>query len=251
MVRDNTTWSVPTQWPELRADEAHVWRAALEQPPAEVERLSRHLSADEMARAARFRFPLHRDHFIVARGLLRLIIGRYLQVAAPSLTFAYSPYGKPQLAGAFENSNLRFNLSHSHELVLYALTRRRDLGVDVERLRADVVGEGIAERFFSAAEIKALRALPEESQVEAFFNCWTRKEAYIKAIGEGLSHPLDQFDVSLAPGEPARLIGTRGDPQELERWSLFDLAPGDGYAGALIVEGRDLEVEYWHYGRNI
>jgi 4'-phosphopantetheinyl transferase len=251
MVRVNTTWNDPTQWPQLRADEAHVWRASLDQTPADVERFSQHLSEDEMARAARFRFPQHRDHFIVARGLLRLIIGRYLQVAPTSLVFSYSPYGKPELAGDFENGDLCFNLSHSHELVLYALTRRRAVGVDVERLRPDVVGEGIAERFFSTTEVKALRALPELSQVEAFFNCWTRKEAYIKAIGEGLSHPLDQFDVSLAPGEPAALLGTRGAPQEIERWSLFDLAPGAGYAAALVVEGRDLEVKYWHYGRNI
>jgi 4'-phosphopantetheinyl transferase len=247
MTIDKPTWRVPTQWPQLQADETHVWLASLEQTPAEVERLSQHLSADEMERAARFRFPQHRDHFIVARGLLRLIIGRYLQVAAQSLVFSYSSYGKPELAGDFENRGLCFNLSHSHELVLYALTRRRALGVDIEDLRSDVVGESVAERFFSAAEVKTLRALPEGLQVEAFFNCWTRKEAYIKAIGEGLSHPLDQFDVSLVPGEPAALLGTRGAPEELERWSLFDLAPGAGYAAALVVEGRDLKVKCWRY----
>ncbi|HEX5085936.1 MAG TPA: 4'-phosphopantetheinyl transferase superfamily protein, partial [Blastocatellia bacterium] len=247
MIPGKPTWRVPAQWPLLLDDEAHVWRASLEQTPAEVERLTQPLSEDEKERAARFRFPRHRDHFIVARGLLRLIIGRYLQAPASSLVFSYGAYGKPELGGVFENCGLRFNLSHSHELVLCALTRRRAIGVDVEGLRPDVVEEGVAERFFSAAEVKALRALPERLQVEAFFNCWTRKEAYIKAIGEGLSHPLDQFDVSLVPGEPAALLGTRGDPWELERWALFDLAPRDGYAAALAIEGRDMKIEYWDY----
>lgn len=175
------------------------------------------LSADERERAARFHFLKDREHFIAARGLLRLLLSRYLDLPPQQLSFSYSPYGKPALAGERDCTSLRFNVSHSHGVALYAFTLEREVGVDVEYIRQDVVGESIAEHFFSAQEVTSLRALPAGVQPQAFFNCWTRKEAFIKARGEGLSFPLDQFDVSLVPGEATALISTRNDPQEAAR----------------------------------
>lgn len=239
------SWSPPPETLELGSGEVHVWRATLDQPTPRVQSLRRILAADEQARADRFYFEKGRVRFIVARGLLRMILGRYLDREPSQLRFDYSPYGKPALASESGGETLRFNVSHSHGLALYAVTRGREIGIDVEYIRADVASEQIAERFFSSREVAVLRALPVEAQAEAFFNCWTRKEAYIKARGEGLSLPLDQFDVSLVPGEPAALLSTRPDPHEASRWSLQELTPGPGYVAALAVEGRIRQLQCW------
>ena len=228
--------------------EVHVWRAFLDPDASCLEHLQRSLSVDELQRAARFHFPRDRRRYTVARGVLRNILGRYLGRPPSELRFRYSAHGKPALAGAFADAGLRFNVSHSHEMALFAVTSGREVGVDIEYLGREIRGEEIAEHFFSAHERANLRALPAEMKHQAFFNCWTRKEAYIKAHGEGLSLPLDQFDVSLAPGEPAALLATRGDPQEALRWSLQTLAPGSGYVAALAVEGQGWQLTCWHWG---
>jgi 4'-phosphopantetheinyl transferase len=227
----------------LEADDVHVWRIALTQPPKKVRELLYTLSADERERAARFHFPHDRDSFIVARGALRDILASYLAVEPCELRFQYSSYGKPSLSTEFAAHGLNFNLSHSHELALLGLAIGREIGVDVERHRSDVTDEPLAERFFSAREVAVLRALPRRQQTEAFFNCWTRKEAYIKARGEGLSFPLARFDVSLAPEEPAKLLRTRGEPREAARWTMRNLSPAPGYAGAVIAEGRNWRLQ--------
>ena len=222
----------------LDGDEVHVWRAASDATEGRLEELSQSLGADERARAERFAFRRDRDRFIVRRGLLRAILGRYLSVDPARLQFDYGASGKPALARRCGGMQLRFNVSHSAGLVLYAVTRGREVGVDLEQIRPAIAREGVAEHFFSPAEVTALRALPEEAQPEAFFACWTRKEAYVKARGEGLALRLDQFEVSLLPGEPAALLRTADDATEVSRWSLRALAPGPGYASALAVEGR-------------
>jgi 4'-phosphopantetheinyl transferase len=232
----------------LSSAEVHVWRARLDLDAWCVEPLHHHLSADELQRAARFHFPRDRRRYTVARGVLRHILGRYLRRPPSELRFRYSAYGKPALADAFADAEVRFNVSHSHEMALFAVTSGREVGVDIEYLGREIRGEEIAERFFSAHERANLRALPAEMRHQAFFNCWTRKEAYIKAHGEGLSLPLDQFDVSLAPGEPAALLATRSDPQEALRWSLQTLTPGPSYVAALAVEGRGWQLTRWHWG---
>jgi 4'-phosphopantetheinyl transferase len=200
------------------------------------------LSADELERAARFHFPEHRRRYTVARGVLRDILGRYLAVPPAALAFSYSAYGKPALAQQFEATGERFNISHSHEMALFAVTCGREIGVDIEYLGRQVRAEEIAEHFFSAHERAVLRRLPTTAKHEAFLNCWTRKEAYIKAHGEGLSLPLDQFDVSLAPGDPAALLATYHEPQEVLRWSLCALRPAPGYVAALAVEGQSWQL---------
>lgn len=233
------TWHAPIEPIKLVSDEVHVWRARLDQPPLCVESLLGTLTDDERSRAERFKFLKDREHFIVARGTLRAIIGRYLQIEPSQLRFCYSDYGKPALVKDFAGGAARFNLTHSHGLALFAVTCGREVGIDLEKLRPDLADGQIAERFFSAQEVRRLRELPRQQQGEAFFNCWTRKEAYIKARGEGLSMPLDSFDVSLVPGEPAELLDTRGDPQEASRWSLRELFPASGFVAAVAVEGSD------------
>jgi 4'-phosphopantetheinyl transferase len=223
----------------LEGDQVDVWLARLDLPAETLGPLRRTLSADEGARADRFHFPRDRDRFIAARGMLRAILSRYLAEAPDALRFSYNAYGKPELVGA---AGLCFNLSHSHDLAIYAVAREREVGVDVEHVRAEFAGEGIAERFFSPREVAALQALPAEQRVAGFFNCWTRKEAYIKARGMGLSLALDRFDVSLAPDAPAALLTVCDDPAEAGRWTLCALDAGPGYVAALAVAGQSWQM---------
>lgn len=239
------SWSPGPKRPELTAEEVHVWRAWLDAGESEVARLRALLSDEERARADRFYFAKDRRHFTVARGLLRALAARYTGRPAELISFTYNEYGKPSLSD--EGAELRFNLSHSKGLALYAFARGREVGVDVEFSREDFGGEEIASRFFSPAEVAALRALPDAEKTRAFFNCWTRKEAYIKAHGLGLSLPLEGFDVSLAPGQPAALLGTRHDPAQAARWSLRALSPADGYAAALAAEGHGWRLSCWSW----
>lgn len=231
----------------LGSDEVHVWRAALDIPTQHVHALHQTLAADEIARADRFHFQRDRERFIIARGVLRAILGCYLRREPSQLRFCYNSHGKPVLAKESGGDAFRFNVSHSHRLALYAVTRGREVGVDLERIRPVPDADQIAERFFSPREVAVFRALPPRMQTPAFFSCWTRKEAYIKAKGEGLSIPLDQFDVSLAPGEPAALLHTQWDDQEASHWSLKALTPAPGYVAALAVEGHDWRLTYWQF----
>jgi len=229
-------WSLPPASLSLSRGAVHVWRASLAQPADLQETLLGTLNEDERARADRFRFDQHRRRFVLARGFLRALLGRYLDIAPEEVRFAYGPYGKPSLAEDHGATRLCFNASHSHELAVYAFVEEREIGVDIEYVSADLAGEDIAKHFFSEYEVQTLLALPESEQAAAFFRCWTRKEAYIKAIGNGLSHPLDQFDVTLAAGDRAALIRDYRDDRATSRWSMFNLEL-DGYAGALVVEG--------------
>ena len=191
------------------------------------------LIEDERIRAERFNFRRDRKRFIVGRGVLRMILGRYLHIEPNRVQFSYGPHGKPYLADG--DGALQFNLARSHELALYAFTRGREIGVDIEYFRALTDAEQIADSFFSPRENAILQALPASQRQQAFYNCWTRKEAYIKAIGKGLAQPLDQFDVSLAPGESTRLLKVEGSPEEGSRWSLYSLTPVAGYVAAVAV----------------
>jgi 4'-phosphopantetheinyl transferase len=197
------------------------------------------LSPDEQERAARFRFERHRDAYVASRGTLRQVLSRYLHVPAAEIRFAYGPHGKPSttpVEGIPSPPGVEFNLSHSGEVALVAVTQGRRVGVDVERMRADLASEAIARRYFSPREVTALLALPESSRLAGFFACWCRKEAYLKARGDGLTHPLNAFDVTLAPHEPPQLLATRHGEDEAHRWKLHALEVGAEYAAALAVE---------------
>lgn len=240
-------WGPPPIAPVLADTDVHVWCAALDLPATQLQWLRYVLAPDEQTRAARFHFAKDRDHFIASRGLLRTILGRYLRIEPQQVQFSYGSHGKPTLPGPDDRLPLRFNVSHAKGMALFAFTRWRELGVDIEQIRPIEEAEQIAERFFSAQENVVFRRIDPSLIEVAFFNCWTRKEAYIKARGEGLSLPLDQFDVTLAPGDPALLLATRPDPDEAKRWKLWSMDPAPGYVAALCVEGDDWQPTYWRW----
>jgi 4'-phosphopantetheinyl transferase len=224
---------------KLYANEIHVWKGCLDIDPEIVRSLQQELSGDEQARASRYYFRKDRERFIVARSMLRQVLGAYLGVRPSELEFIFGTYGKPRLAG---ECNLEFNLSHSGNIATLAVGWSRALGMDVEVIRGNVdVGE-LSQRFFSASEIAELRALPTEERVLGFFNCWTRKEAYIKGIGIGLSLPLDSFGVSLSPRADAKFL--HGVEQV---WSLESFSPAENYVAAIAVAGAGWKSSFWEW----
>jgi 4'-phosphopantetheinyl transferase len=223
----------------LDANEVHLWWTCLDRTQPPIRSFLQLLASDERARAARFRFEEHRRVYVAVRGLLRVILSRYLQIEPARIELNYGPHGKPELADSIGDHSLAFNVSHSEKLALFGIARRREIGVDVERIRADIEVRDLAKTFFSPEETAALLSLPEELWSEAFFACWTRKEAYLKARGDGLSVPLDQFTVTLAPNQPAALLHSWLGRDEPQRWSIRDVEPTPGYAGAIAVNGRD------------
>jgi 4'-phosphopantetheinyl transferase len=237
-VREYFLGSRVAETPALGRDEIHIWHQNLARALTEVEALGRLLSPDEMERAQRFRFEANRNEYMVCRGTLRALLGHYVSIPPKELCFEYSEYGRPTLATGSSAADLDFNVSHSGGHALLGFARGRKIGLDIEKIRRDFGTTEIAERFFSEAERSSFRDLPPEQRHEAFFRCWTRKEALIKALGEGLSHPLDQFDVSLAPGVPAELLAARPDAKEAQRWRIWDLQAPTGYAAALVAESH-------------
>ncbi len=240
-------WRVPPSDLALMEDVVHVWSVPLAGPDYDMQGLQSLLEPDELARAQRFYFARDRHHWTVARAVLRLLLARYLELDPRRLRFSSNAYGKPALAFPTLTLPLYFNISHSHDLALYAFAYARELGVDVEYMRSDIEYMSLARHSFSAYENQVLHTLSSADLPQGFFNCWTRKEAYIKARGMGLSLPLDQFDVSLAPGEPAALLASREDPLAPQRWSFQSLDPTPGYAAALAVAGHDWQLSCWRY----
>ncbi len=243
-------WHPPTDSFLLPSNEVHVWRAFVDVKPARDELFLDLLTPDERERAGRFHLLIHRQRFIATRGILRTLLARYLNATPQELRFRYGPHGKPDLTGELADAGLRFNQAHSDGLVLFALTRNREIGVDVERMHRSTMNGEVAQRIFSPKEVAVLEALPADLQSEGFYNCWTRKEAYLKARGRGLIRPLDDFIVSLVPDEPARLLATIPDPQEAARWTLQELAPGIGFNAALAVEGAGWRLSCWEWPSN-
>jgi len=237
-------WRPAPAAPTLGPDEVHVWRAALDVAGERVHGLLETLSPDERARSQRLRRG--RERFVVARGVLRVILARYLGTSPARLMFRTTANGKPELAGAWANA-LAFNISHSEGLALYAVSRQRAVGIDVERIRPDVAEESIAERFFASSETQAIRALPLDRQAQAFFACWTQKEAILKAIGCGLTARLDQYEVSVSTDEPAAILRLPSNPEAAGPWSLRRLRPGAGYAAAVAIKGDGGRLLCWDW----
>ena len=237
-------WRSPPSVLQLQPTDLHLWRADLRSvSPDLVNRLRALLSEDERARADRFYFEPDRRRFTLARGGLRIILGRYLDWPAAALQFAYSPLNKPRLAHPAEP--LCFNLSHSQDLALYAVAWNREVGIDIEQIRADCDYEAIAARFFSAPEQQELAQLSPALRLQGFFNGWTRKEAILKAIGKGLTVPLDQLEVSLMGAACLRRLDWQ--PAELTRWRLSDLQVEAGYAAAVAASGQDWQLTTWRF----
>lgn len=210
-------------------DEVQLWTQRLDLGADALARFAAWLAEDERARAGRFRFDVHRNRFIGARGRLREILSNYLGMGPADVIFAYGVHGKPSLADAA--ADLRFNVSHSGDMAVYGITLGREIGVDIEQRSRILSAERIPESFFSPGEVRALRALPEAEQNAAFFRCWTRKEAYIKACAKGLHMPLDSFDVTLGAGEPARFL------RHGEGWSMASFQLEPDYEGAIVAAG--------------
>jgi 4'-phosphopantetheinyl transferase len=215
----------------LASDEVQSWCVRLNVPPETSARLYATLTDDERNRSARFRFERDRQRFIVARGVLRELLGRYLRTDPGQIRFVYNAFGKPLLSPAFGN-RLKFNLSHSADLALIAIAAHTNVGIDVEYIRAQSDYADIARQFFSAAEVDHLNGLPSHLRPQAFFSCWTKKEAYLKADGEGLAGDLDGASIDAAA----------------QRWSLYTLQPAPGYVGALAIDGGGWRLGQWHWG---
>jgi 4'-phosphopantetheinyl transferase len=238
-------WSPGPAAPRVSPNEVHVWAARLDRSAAEREKLARLLSPDEQERASRYVAPTIRSQFIVARGLLRAILAPYLAVAPEDLRFGQSDRTKPGLL--YPDASLCFNVSHSGSVGLFAVSMSREIGVDVEQSRGCPTHLELAQRFFAPAEAAALTALPAEQTEEVFFRVWTRKEAFLKLTGLGLSGGLESFEVSVRPEEPARLIAIGGQPGPAARYALETLEPAEGYVGAVAVEGPEYQLRLFSW----
>lgn len=247
MIHYDSIWRSPPKDLTLLANEIHVWRAFLDQPMPLVTWFARQLSADERKRAARFHFAHDQRRFTVSRGLLRIVLSGYMRCSPESIQFRYTPYGKPTLAEGTETLLPRFNLSHSHELVLYAFSRTQEPGIDVELVRPIAEAKRIAERFFSARENAVLAALAPAEMQKYFFIYWTRKEAYLKARGIGLSADQESIDTDLLSEQQVDAQGGDENAQKGAQWFLHDLAPAPGYVGALATQEYDTRIVYWQW----
>lgn len=220
----------------LPTDEIHIWSVSLDQLSSRFPILSELLSVDERMRAERLHLEKQRKHFVICRGVLRIILGHYLGIDPIKLRFCYRKYGKPALTNACNGMPVHFNLSRSEGIALYAFTRSHEIGVDIEWVRDLWEKDAIAGQFFSATEIHILYALPEDKKKNAFFKLWTRKEAYIKALGDGLHRPLNSFAVSLAPTQSVSLLETSRGSQQAAQWAIGELHPASGFVAAFAVE---------------
>jgi 4'-phosphopantetheinyl transferase len=238
-----SVWSLPPETLTLQSAQVDVWRIRLDFPLKVLERLQATLSEDEKERAAQFHFAADRDRFIASHGCLRGILARYLHCEPHQFRFSTNSHRKPSLYG----HNVEFNLSHSGDFALIAIAQERKVGVDVERIRSGISSHVIAQQYFSSSEFEELQSLPLEQRETAFFTCWTRKEAYIKAQGQGLTLPLESFDVSLIPNEPVILRATRPNPEEAARWTLFALDVDPCYQAAVAAEGKDVQIRLWDW----
>lgn len=228
----------------LPADEIHIWYGFLDQSESEYLSFIQTLSIDERMRAGRFHFQEDRKRFIARHGMLRMLLGCYLGVKASEIQFYHGKNGKPAITETFGKGTIQFNLSHSNGVALFAFARNHEIGVDIEHIRDTPEIEQIMEQFFSIKENEVMRSLPGSQKREAFFNGWTCKEAFVKALGDGLSLPLDKFDVSLVPGESAELLRIEGDSIEASQWSIQNFKPAPDYVGALAVKSSLFEIKH-------
>lgn len=244
LISEFSPWAPSPARLELSEGEIHVWRADLNCEEEVLFQLEATLAADEKVRADRFYFEKDRRAFVATRGILRELLGRYLNKPPACIQFEYGSQGKPSLHLNQPEPSIQFNVSHSHGMALLAFGIGCPLGVDVELVRSDFATDDIAQRFFSPREVREWHALPTSLRVEGFFLCWTRKEAYVKARGEGLQIPLESFHVSLTPGKPEELHTADG-----VQWRLHSLRSDPRYIGALVGRCGDWRLRYWDWKR--
>jgi 4'-phosphopantetheinyl transferase len=240
-------WDLPPDQRQLTDQNVHIWTASLKKPAEHISSLEQMLSPDEQARAQHFKFETDRNRFITGRGLLRTILSSYVQVDPAQLRFTYSKRGKPTLEYGPGHEPLHFNVAHSKNLILIAVTKACAVGVDVEWIHPMNDAEDIAARFFSPREAAKLMALTNEQRIPAFFNLWTRKEAWLKATGDGLSEMLKEVEASFLPDEPARVLAISGNTEAAKRWTLLGLTPASEFTAAIAAEARDLQFSCWQW----
>lgn len=238
-------WPVPRVRPTLKVDEVHVWAASLDQPVASERALESLLSLQELNRAERFRSDRDRRRYVIAHGILRRVLASYRQADPKALRFTIGKNGKPALSDESGATALRFNLSHTEDVALIALTLGREIGVDVERVRPISELDSIVESYFTSRERDTLRTMESTARPAAFYRCWTRKESYVKATGGDLSVALSGFDTMLSSG-PADLPALDA-PQESAGWNLYELLPADGYVGAVAINGPVARLLSWRW----
>jgi 4'-phosphopantetheinyl transferase len=241
-------WSSPNHCLDLKMGEVHVWRASLNLSHDRIRSLHRTLSADERLRAGRFHFARDRNRFVAARGTLRSILSRYLKITADRIRFQYNPFGKPSLAECHIAEGIEFNLAHSHDLALYAFSRVNQLGVDIEYMQAKIAFMNIVQDFFPWQEKALLRKVPKNERCKVFFECWTRREAYLKALGRGLSLTLDHFHVEPTENEDTSTLAVvNGNLRNVSSWFVKTVKPGESYIGALVVRKRPDRLRFWEW----
>ncbi|WP_019507798.1 4'-phosphopantetheinyl transferase superfamily protein [Pleurocapsa sp. PCC 7319] len=247
-----TIWQNPEQLPILDKNQVHVWRANLELSKTEIEQLATCLSTDEISRANKFRFPIHKRRFIVARGILRQLLGNYLQLSPDRIKFEYGDRGKPRLAASVVDGFLQFNVSHSEEYALYGFTHHHLIGVDLEYLRDMKDAVKLAERFFSPREFELLAAIDSEQQRKVFFKLWTAKEAYLKAIGTGLTNSLASIDISFDQTGNPKLLAIEGDLEATANWSMYPCVPEINYVATVAIKTptNSQQIYFWNWHQN-
>lgn len=242
----SSLWRLTAAPVSLPLDRLDVWRLHLEAATT-LESDETLLSPEELVRANRFRFQKDKHRFVTCRSALRRLLGQYLAVPPRQVGFEYSEYGKPGLKISDNPHRLSFNVAHSGDQALIAFGSGHQLGIDIEKVRGDLDTKSLSERFFSKRELGELRALPEAMQLPAFFACWCRKEAFIKAIGEGLSFPLNEFSVSVHPERCPVVEDIKGSAEAGLRWSLTDLAVGTEYRAAVAVDSLHLSIHTFSF----
>ncbi len=234
---------------KLRDNEIHIWFSVLDRIILDLYKLFQTLSADERMRAGRFHCYEDKKWFILRHGILRMILGGYLGVQPSELHFYHGKNGKPAITETSGGETIQFNLSHSNGVALFAFTRDHEIGVDIEYIRDISDMEQLVGRFFSAQENELFRSMPKSQKREAFFKGWTCKEAFVKAIGDGLSRPLCNFDVSLTPGESSEVFKTEDGSKETSRWTIHNLKPAPHYMGAFAVKNNLSQLKCWRLDR--
>ncbi|MDJ0660069.1 MAG: 4'-phosphopantetheinyl transferase superfamily protein [Crocosphaera sp.] len=237
----NINWKNPLQNLTINPQEVHIWKKNLEQPSINVQNGFQMLNEAERNKAQRFRFEKHQKRFTIARSSLKHILSLYLSISPQEIEFEYNDYGKPQLLEQINNINLQFNVSHSENIAIYGITCRYLIGVDVEYIRPMLEADNLAKRFFSEKEFEYIRELSPEEKDKGFFRLWTAKEAYLKAIGQGISGGLDKVEISI--DEPIRFI--KLSESDHINYKLFYLTPHDNYLGAIAVQNNQQIYHYW------
>jgi 4'-phosphopantetheinyl transferase len=238
-------WHPAPEEIRLESGQLHLWAAALNEFVDGAAKLGDLLSSAEQSRAQKFKFAEDRARYVIRRGLLRLILSRYLAQLPSAIEFQQGPHGKPELRSEIAGTPMFFNTSHSAQVAVFAITSSCPVGVDVERILEIPEIEAIARRFFPTRETQVLMTLPPDSRLKAFYACWTRKEAFLKATGKGIAESLATVEVTLAPEDQPEVLSVAGDPRAREEWQLQPFSPATGYVGCAAYRNALLKLHQW------